>query len=151
MAAIDLWNLPLEDFYRNGFIAYLILSVSIAVLFGRDPVQKPQTEIITSDRVIKKQTKQEARVRFPQGKVAYCTYCDRYLDDEEKFSRHQFGKRHIENAAGAATWHEFRLRSQMQKPATDLNPEVEDSKHQEPDWQTVENSKRKPQKSRKQG
>ena len=102
------------SFFALGLPVYLGLSLFLCLLFARETIKPPPKSIITSDRVIKPipAKPKGSKLNFPAGKVAYCTYCDRYLMEESHVEKHESGKKHKENAAGATKWYEFRLKAE---------------------------------------
>jgi len=147
---MDLWTLKPLEFYHYGMCVGMLCAVLVAVLFGREAAKPLKTEVVTADRVIKKKSPKAFTLRFPQGMVALCTYCDRYLVDDDQASRHQAGKRHIENAAGATVWHEFRPAAEAESAPVRPAAGAEEEKKQDAEWETVEAAKRKPKKAHKQ-
>ena len=148
---MDIWTLKPEAFYETSLYASLLSALLLALLFGREASKPRLNEVVTADRVIKKVAPKGFTLRFPQGMVAYCTYCDRYLEDAEQATRHQSGKRHTESAAGASVWHEFRPAAEAKKVPVQPTPGAEEEKKTlDPEWETVEAAKRKPKKARKQ-
>lgn len=147
---MDIWTLKPLEFYHYGMYAGLLWAVLLAVLFGREAAKPVKNEVVTADRVIKKTPQKAFTLRFPQGMVAFCTYCGRYLADEDQASRHQAGRRHNENAAGATVWHEFRPAAEAESAPARPAPGAEEEKKLDADWETVEAAKRKPKKARKQ-
>jgi hypothetical protein len=121
---VTVGNLPAFDFYLYSLYLYTISALLFSVLFARDPASPSPNEIVTGDRVIKKVPAKPkgSKLPFPQGKVAYCTYCDRYIQEESMVSTHESGKQHKEKAAGAKKWHEFRPAEEAKNAPKPLNP-----------------------------
>mmetsp|Transcript_34417 Transcript_34417/g.60334 ORF Transcript_34417/g.60334 Transcript_34417/m.60334 type:complete len:154 (-) Transcript_34417:5707-6168(-) len=66
---------------------------------GKKPKDRSKTE---PKPVVRRKT------YLKPGFVGYCTYCARFLLDDDYVEKHVQGKKHREKAAGATTWLELR-------------------------------------------
>lgn len=96
------------EFYLYSALVYLPAAIFGSWYFTRTlKIRKPKNSASQKAAAAEKSSIRKKAYLKP-GLIGYCTYCDRFLMNEEFVTAHLQGKRHVERAAGATTWLELR-------------------------------------------
>lgn len=93
-----------------GFSAYIIEK-----LRADKPTHNVQKPV---KKLPERRTGQDKLV--PQGKSAFCKYCEVFLIDDEYLKNHALGKKHKKNAGDVKNWYE--LRDSVETTKSPLSP-----------------------------
>lgn len=121
-------------YFTYGLLIYIPASALISVLVGQltkqkrkrnRPARKPQAKLPENLEMSKpnkeqnkeEKTRQEKELKdkqkpkkkvIPEGKFAFCKYCDVHLENDDFFYSHEVGKKHQKNFEGrGGVWYKF--------------------------------------------
>mmetsp|Transcript_6768 Transcript_6768/g.9978 ORF Transcript_6768/g.9978 Transcript_6768/m.9978 type:complete len:159 (+) Transcript_6768:3-479(+) len=99
--------MDLLSFYTYGFLIYVPLSLVVALVahFSSSAESKKPSKTAEHKKPKKQKKQKKPKKRIPPGKVAFCKYCERYLDEEDKLTTHERGKKHLKNTEGRGGEH----------------------------------------------
>lgn len=94
-----------------GIVAYYIekLRADKPIHNVQKPVKKLPLRRVGKDKLV------------PQGKTAFCTFCQVYLIDDEYLKNHELGKKHKKTAGDTKNWYD--LRDSVEATKSPISPQ----------------------------